>query len=74
MFTTLKNGSPVRVYGDLWTAIAEAQAGIKWGYSQPHEYTIRRYRESDESCMTCEHGLSSDLCYGPNHYPADNQL
>lgn len=20
----------------------------------------------------CEHGLSADLCAGPNHYPADN--
>lgn len=20
---------------------------------------------------TCEHGLSADLCYGPNHYPED---
>lgn len=23
---------------------------------------------------TCEHGLSLDLCAGPNHYPADDQF
>lgn len=23
---------------------------------------------------TCEHGLSAQLCYGPGHYPRDDQL
>lgn len=27
-----------------------------------------------DSYTTCEHGLSSDLCCGPSHYPPDNQF
>jgi hypothetical protein len=53
-------------------ALARARAvrphGIKCGKCKQSHATVADVR----SCYaTCEHGLSADLCEGPQHYPYD---
>jgi len=62
MFDYLVQGMRVGQFHTLADAVAMAHTEI-----DPSLVLIRRAYDR----MECEHGLSADLCYGPQHYWLD---
>ena len=71
-----------RGYKATWYGKDAERNAIRWMSERTSTHAFWELEESpigdeypdliDWLYPTCEHGLSLDLCDGPNHYPADN--
>jgi hypothetical protein len=65
---------PVRFYGPNAEDHALAYLDRKGGYEHPDVPIGAQYTRLAEALYPlCEHGMSADLCEGPNHYPTYEQ-